>query len=271
MTELDPQRVGGLEWTRRTGGRLTRSERGRLLAAVAIGQWENAVGRLKLALGRLPAGAKDIDASTFSPPDTKLAKQAEEACAEQPQAIIGHSYRTWMFGLALAAIDGAELDREQFYCSALVHDYGIAKPTPGRDFTLAGAERVIACAAAAEVTPDVGEEMADAILCSHDARSICSPRRITWMLCAMGGNDRRCGLALVGYRAGECRHCSWSLPSRREFQGCSRSDDARRGHGCPRRSVRVIGRLWGTARGADCPFQGLKPPPEWAVGLTSLR
>ena len=47
----DPQRVGGLGWTRRTGGRLTSRERGRLLSAIALGQWENVIGRAKLALG----------------------------------------------------------------------------------------------------------------------------------------------------------------------------------------------------------------------------
>ena len=55
----DPQRLGGLEWTRRTGGRLSSRERGRLLAAIGVGQWENALGRAKLALGRLPPSRGD--------------------------------------------------------------------------------------------------------------------------------------------------------------------------------------------------------------------
>ncbi len=175
MNDPNPQRLGGLQWTRRTGGRLTRSERGRLVASIAIGQWENAVGRAKLAVGRIPARARDVDATTFRPPDTRLAREAEDACAEQPGAIVGHSYRTWMFGLALATIDRAELDHEQFYCTALVHDYGIAKPSSGRDFTLAGAERAIAFASTADVTPDVGEAMADAI-CVHTTPGITVPR-----------------------------------------------------------------------------------------------
>ena len=40
-----------------------------------------------------------------------------------------------------------ELDDELFYCGALVHDFGIAQPTRDRDFTLASAERMLACAA----------------------------------------------------------------------------------------------------------------------------
>ena len=49
----DPNRLGGLAWTRRTGGRLTRGERARLLAAIGRGQWDNVLGRAKLALGWL--------------------------------------------------------------------------------------------------------------------------------------------------------------------------------------------------------------------------
>lgn len=162
----DPQRLGGLSWTRRTGGRLTGAERRRLLAAIAVGQFENAVGRLKLTLGRLPERAREVDVTAFTPPDSRLAREAEAACAEQPAPIAGHSLRTWMFGLALAALDGAELDRELFYCAALVHDFGIASPVPGRDFVLGGADRALECAAAAGVADDDAQRIADAI-CVH--------------------------------------------------------------------------------------------------------
>jgi hypothetical protein len=162
----DPQRLGGLGWTRRTEGRLTSSERRRLLAATALGQWENLVGRAKLALGRLPAGAGNVDLNTFEAPDSLFAREAEQACAELPAALIGHSYRTWLFGRALATLDRRELDVELFYCGSLLHDHGIAQPTPGRDFTLASAERTLACATTAGVDEDRAEALADAI-CVH--------------------------------------------------------------------------------------------------------
>jgi hypothetical protein len=162
----DRERVGGLAWTRRSGGRLSAGERRRLFAAIALGQWENVLGRAKLALGRVPAAALALDVSAFAPPDSKLAREAEQACAEQPAAIVGHSYRTWLFGRALAAVDGSELDDELFYSAALVHDFGIAEPTAGRDFTLASAERLLACAAGAGVAEDRAEAMADAV-CVH--------------------------------------------------------------------------------------------------------
>jgi hypothetical protein len=162
----DPERLGGLGWARRTNGKLARRERARLLAAIAYGQWENVLGRAKLALGRLPPGAAAIDVRTFEPPDSAFAREAERACTEQPRSIIGHSYRTWLFGTALAALDRNDLDPELFYCGALLHDHGIAQLTPGRDFTLASADRVLAAASAAAVPGERGELLADGV-CVH--------------------------------------------------------------------------------------------------------
>jgi hypothetical protein len=167
----DPERLGGLAWARRTGGNLTSGERRRLFAATALGQWENALGRARLALGRIPAAAGAVDVKTFEPPDSPLAREAEQACEEQPAAIIGHSYRTWLFGRALAALDDSALDDELFYCGSLVHDFGIAQPTPGRDFTLSSAERMLACASDAGVAAEGVEVLADAI-CVHTTPGI---------------------------------------------------------------------------------------------------
>jgi hypothetical protein len=162
----DPRRLGELAWARRSGGRLTSGERRRLFAAIALGQWENVLGWAKLALGRLPAGAAAIDVRTFEPPDSALAREAEHACAEQPASIIGHSFRTWLFGRALAALDGSDLDDELFYSGALVHDFGIVQPMRDRDFTLASADRALACATSAEMDDERAELLADAI-CVH--------------------------------------------------------------------------------------------------------
>lgn len=162
----DPQRLGGLGWTRRTGGRLSPAQRRRLLLATAVGQWTNAVGRVKLALGRIPEAAARVDLDTFRVPDSRFAREAEAAGAELPPTLLGHSYRTWLFGQALAAVDGCELDDELFYCGALLHDYGIVNPTPERDFTLGSAERMFACAQAAAVDTQRADLLADGI-CVH--------------------------------------------------------------------------------------------------------
>jgi hypothetical protein len=162
----DPQRLGGLDWARRTGGRLSRAERRRLVAATALGQWENAVGRVKLALGRVPAAAARVDLDTFRVPDSKFAREAEQACAELPASLRGHSYRTWLFGQALAAVDGNTLDDELFYCGSLLHDYGIVSPTADRCFTLGSVDRLRSCTDGADVADDRVGLLADGI-CVH--------------------------------------------------------------------------------------------------------
>ncbi len=171
MTTPDPQRLGGLAWVRRTGGRLSRAERRHLLAAIALGQWENALGRAKLALGRLPAAAARVDLDTFAVPDSAFACEAEQACAELPPALQGHSYRTWLFGCALAAVDGHNMDDELFYCGALLHDYGIVSPTANRDFTLGSVDRMLSGATAAGLSDERADVLADAI-CVHTTPGI---------------------------------------------------------------------------------------------------
>jgi hypothetical protein len=162
----DPQRLGGLAWVRRTGGQLSRTERRGLFVAIAVGQWHNAVGRAKLALGRLPAAAARVDLGAFRVPDSKFARESEEACAELPPTLQGHSYRTWLFGRALATVDAHEMDDELFYCGALLHDYGIVTPTANRDFTLGSVERMLSCADAAGLDDERADLLADGI-CVH--------------------------------------------------------------------------------------------------------
>jgi hypothetical protein len=170
-TAPDPQRPGGIGWARRTEGRLTPAERRRLFVAIAVGQWQNLLGRAKLAIGRIPERAAAIDVRTFMPPDSRFAREAEQACREQSEAVVGHCYRTWLFGQALAVLDGNELDRELFYCGSLLHDHGIDPPTLGRDFTLASAERALTCANASAVSNDRTDLLMDAI-CVHTTPGI---------------------------------------------------------------------------------------------------
>jgi hypothetical protein len=162
----DRQRLGGLAWARRTGGQLSNAERRRLFVAIAVGQWQNAVGRAKLALGRLPAAAERVDVAAFPVPDSRFAREAEQACAELPPGLQGHSYRTWLFGRALASVDGHAMDDELFYCGALLHDYGIVNPTANRDFTLGSVERMLSCATAAGLDNERADLLADGI-CVH--------------------------------------------------------------------------------------------------------
>ena len=163
MPAPDPQRIGGLAWTQRTKGRLSAAERRRLLGSIAAGIGSYAAGRIKAATGRVPPGARDLSAAELTPPDTRLAREAEAACHEQPPAVIGHGHRTWMFGAGLATLDGAKLDSELFYAASLLHDYGLCQAVDDEDFTLRSAARLQQCAAQAGVAPTVIEQAADAI------------------------------------------------------------------------------------------------------------
>ena len=163
MSAVDPERIGGLAWTERTQGALTSAERRRLLGEVVRGQAGYIAGRIRLALGRTPPGAKDIAFADLRPPDSALATAAEQACREQPPGVIGHSHRTWAFGSGLAALDRAQLDPEQFYVASLLHDHGIAEPVAGQDFTLRSAERARSCVREAGAPEETGAAVAQAI------------------------------------------------------------------------------------------------------------
>jgi hypothetical protein len=159
----DYTRLGGLEWARRTGGRLSRSERGTLLAAIVRGQGDYVVTRWRRMTGRVPSGARDLALADFQPPDSRLARLAEEAAEEQSVHVKGHGYRTWAFGAAFAVLDRDELDPEVFYVASLLHDYGVADAVPGEDFVLRSATRAEICVADAGLGEAVALATADAI------------------------------------------------------------------------------------------------------------
>ncbi len=163
MVSPDPLRVGGLAWTQRTKGRLTPSERRRLLGHIAAALSGYVAGRVRAATGRVPARARDLSAEALIPPDSALARAAESACREQPRSLIGHGYRTWMFGAGLAALDGTAMDPEQFYVASLLHDYGIVEVIAGEDFTLRSVARLDKCANDAGLAPGSVDDALDAI------------------------------------------------------------------------------------------------------------
>src|SRR5688500_737985 len=115
MNTPDYARLGGIEWARRTGGGLSRSERRTLLAAIVRGQGNYMVTRWRRMTGRVPASARNLAFADVQPPDSRFARLAEEAAEEQSVHVKGHGYRTWAFGAALAVLDGEEPDPEVFY------------------------------------------------------------------------------------------------------------------------------------------------------------
>lgn len=156
MTSLDPDpnRLGGIGWLERSRGELTKPEQGRLVRFILRGQAQLVHGRLQVLLGRRPDEVPNLR-HLPSPPDSTLAKSAEAECLKLDPFLVQHSYRTWLYGWALATLDGVTIDPELSYVAALLHDVGLRAPTEAEDFTLrsaASAETVMADATARDVT-----------------------------------------------------------------------------------------------------------------------
>lgn len=138
----DPSRLGGIDWLESTNGSLTSAERRRLLGRVARGQAQGLAERVR----GLTGGRGHEPGPIPSPPDSAIARAAEDACGIQSPVLIAHSYRTWAFGRALASVDGDErLDDEIFYVAALLHDTGLMTEVAGEDFTLRSARAAAEC------------------------------------------------------------------------------------------------------------------------------
>ncbi len=140
------------EWAVRTGGKLTRSQSRALLRPLLPVVARYPGMRLRLATRRRGSGGVDLD--TLVIPDSRLAKDAEAEAQEclSPH-MREHSYRTFLFGMSLAAIDNARVDVELSYVSALLHDLQLEHPTPGRCFAVVGGERAERFALDRDVDP----------------------------------------------------------------------------------------------------------------------
>ncbi len=128
------------DWATTTGGALSARQRRQLLTPLLRVAVAMPAARVRLALGRRGTAGLDLDALRW--PDSALARAAEEEARECLSAhVLQHSYRTYLFALTLAAIDGVRVDEELGYVSCLLHDLTLEHPTPGRCFAVTGGER----------------------------------------------------------------------------------------------------------------------------------
>ena len=163
-------------WAVATGGTLSRRQRRDLLTPLLRTVASYTACRARLTLGRRGSGGVQIDGLRW--PDSKLAQAAEEEARDTLSPdVLAHSYRTYLFGQSLAAIDGAEVDDELVYVACLLHDLQLGKPTPGRCFAVVGGERAerfalekgeaperaaaIGAAIAAHITAGAAEDLSD--------------------------------------------------------------------------------------------------------------
>jgi hypothetical protein len=162
IRQPDPSRLGGWQWAQRSNGLLTRSERLELLRRLAVSESRQLVRRLYIAIGRRATRVPDPEAD-LTPPDSRFTREVEAAAKEQTPGLLAHSYRTWIYGRALAAADSTPLDEEMFYAGALLHDHGLISPMAMEDFTLRSARRALDCAQTAGMDRGEALRLADAI------------------------------------------------------------------------------------------------------------
>lgn len=154
----DPDRPGGPGWLRRTGGRLTAAERRRMFAVSLDTQRRLFAERLRRRR-KVVIDLSDV----LTAPDSRLARDAEEAALVQSPVVLAHGHRTAVFARALAVIDGVDVDHELLYVSGLLHDTGLVPPVTGEDFTLRSAE-IAAATARRAGRDDAADHLADAIV-----------------------------------------------------------------------------------------------------------
>jgi hypothetical protein len=159
--------IGTLAWTRRTNGRLSRPERLRYVAAAVREQARSAAPLLAFRLGRGARRRAAIAEDGLRIPDSRVARDAVQACAEaQPRTIMEHNYRSFIFARALGSLEGIAHDEELLLVATMFHDAGALAPDTadgGRCFTLKGAADAEAHGTAAGWSSDRSAAAAEAI------------------------------------------------------------------------------------------------------------
>jgi HD domain len=159
--------LGSFGWVRETQGILTGRDRWNFLGqaclyGLAVLPWE-----VRRALGIRRRRLAAIDLGAIEPPDSKIAREAEQlVAAEAGPMVVNHSHRSYAFGAALAAQERLSFDREVVYVASLLHDIYWERPSePGHPhcFTLPAAERGIALANDEGWDPSRKSAVADAI------------------------------------------------------------------------------------------------------------
>ena len=180
---------------------MTGRERAASLSALSGTFGHFVVDRLRLAFGASPRHSLSADELWSAAPDSRLSAEAtEEATTLQSTAMLNHGYRTWVFGAALARIDGVGLDLELFHAGALVHDVGLEHREEGRCFTYRSAEAAKAAADRAQTEADRTLAMMDGITMHISPKLECEESALGYYLQVGAMAD------LAGLRA-------WELPA----------------------------------------------------------
>lgn len=161
-------RLGSMAWSDRTGGKLSGAETRKLLAPLARAHAVNAVGRTAMAL-RVHSGRRaQVPERALRTPSSALTETAEQVAHQRlTPALLNHSYRCYSYGVAIAALEDIDADRELLFAAAMLHDTGLSTPVPGVDFTLASARTALEVAETVGLSIAATETMRTAITLHH--------------------------------------------------------------------------------------------------------
>jgi hypothetical protein len=125
--------VGTWDWAQETHGRLRRADRARLIAQGVTAR-----------LARLPSEWRSRIAADHAsvelplPPDSKLARAAEECARElSSPGLYAHCLRTWAFAAMFAQRRRVAHDEELLYLACVLHDLGLTPAHNQRDASAA--------------------------------------------------------------------------------------------------------------------------------------
>lgn len=160
--------IGSITWTERTGGVLTARECASLAMPLLRSELRITAGLLALLTRRHAGRRSVVDPASLTPPDSAIAREAEEAAADLlSPAVLNHSRRTFAWGAAIAALQRVAYDRELLYVAALLHDTGLPSPVPHVDFTVRSAQIARELLHRHGVPADRRELVANAIALHH--------------------------------------------------------------------------------------------------------
>lgn len=183
-------RLGTMAWSHQTGGQLNAAETRQLLVPLARAHATNAVGRTAMAL-RLHSGRRaDVPAEALTAPVSVLTRAAEQAARERlTPAVFNHSYRCYSYGVALAALEEVDVDRELLFAAAILHDTGLPSATPGVDFTIASARTALDVAETVGLSTTATETLRNAITLHHTPGVTLDDGPEAYLLSAAAGVD----------------------------------------------------------------------------------
>ncbi|MEP9363022.1 HD domain-containing protein [Nocardioides sp. CN2-186] len=193
--------LGTVAWVQQTSGWLTPAERRSLLLPLLRTHVRIGLGRLAMVT-RLNHGRHAfIPTARLAPPSSVLTRTAEErARAMLAPVLINHSYRTYMFGRALAVLDDIDVDDELLFAASMLHDTGLVNPTGDADFTLASARVAREVAEQVGLSGAASTTMQNAITLHHSPGVSLTSGAVAYLLSAGAALD------VVGLR-------SWDLPT----------------------------------------------------------